>query len=103
MRKTPGGSFAQLWQNPREIHFFKIMNYFIALLLISTSLNQNVLAADRMPIRLWEKGAPGTPATKSDDEPVMYMTRPSGHRTKTAVIILPGGGYGHLAITYEGH
>src|SRR3954463_7509568 len=80
----------------------KIMKYF-ALLLICATLNSNLCAADRTSIRLWEKGAPGTPATKAADEPVIYMTPPQSHRTKTAVIILPGGGYGHLAITYEGH
>jgi acetyl esterase/lipase len=90
-------------QTSRKSISSKTMKYSIALLVICTNLNSNVFAADRSPIRLWENGAPGTRATKSADEPVMYMTRPQSPRTKTAVIILPGGGYGHLAITYEGH
>jgi acetyl esterase/lipase len=61
-----------------------------------------VAAAEPTPIRLWEKGAPGTPATKPADEPLLFLHRPA-HPNSTAVIVLPGGGYGHLAITYEGH
>src|SRR3954468_4113505 len=79
------------------------MKYFIALIVICATLDSNLCAADRSPIPLWEKGAPGTPATKLADEPVIYMTRPTTFHTNTAVIILPGGGYGHLAIDYEGH
>ncbi len=59
-------------------------------------------AAEFTTIHLWEKGAPGTPPTKPQDEPELYVKRPSGPANGTAVIILPGGGYGSLAMTYEG-
>lgn len=61
------------------------------------------LSLEPTVIPLWKNGAPGMPATKPQDEPVLYLTRPTASPTKTAVIILPGGGYGHLAISYEGH
>jgi acetyl esterase/lipase len=60
------------------------------------------LAAEFKTIHLWEKGAPGTPATKPQDEPELYVKLPTAPSTGTAVIILPGGGYGALAMTYEG-
>ena len=53
-------------------------------------------------IRLWKDGAPGSPATKLENEPVLFVKRPSGAANGAAVIVLPGGGYGHLAMTYEG-
>ena len=33
-------------------------------------------AVDPVTIKLWENGAPGTPATKPEDEPVLLMTPP---------------------------
>ena len=49
-------------------------------------------------------GAPGEPATKPEDEPVLFLHRPGADKANgTAVVICPGGGYGHLAIDYEGH
>ncbi|HVT30164.1 MAG TPA: alpha/beta hydrolase [Lacipirellulaceae bacterium] len=60
-------------------------------------------ATEPTTIRLWKNGAPGKPPTKPNDEPVLFLTRPTAKATKTAVIILPGGGYGGLAISYEGH
>ena len=59
-------------------------------------------AAEFTTIHLWKNGAPGTPPTKLQDEPVLYVKRPTGPNTTTAVIVLPGGGYGGLAMTYEG-
>lgn len=59
-------------------------------------------AVEFKTIRLWEKGAPGTPPTKPQDEPEVYMKPPAAPSTGTAVVILPGGGYGALAMTYEG-
>ncbi|MCC7085905.1 MAG: alpha/beta hydrolase [Pirellulales bacterium] len=54
-------------------------------------------------IKLWEKGAPGTPATKPQDEPILLMTQPAAAAAiPTAVIVVPGGGYGSLAMDHEG-
>lgn len=60
-------------------------------------------SAAPVEIVLWEQGAPGEPATKPGDEPVMFLTQPSAEAaTGTAVVICPGGGYGHLAMEKEG-
>jgi acetyl esterase/lipase len=59
-------------------------------------------AADPVTIKLWENGAPGSPATKPEDQPALFMSKPSGNSTSTGAIVLPGGGYGHLAMDHEG-
>ena len=46
---------------------------------------------------------PGTLATRPADEPVLFVTRPAADAaTRTAVVICPGGGYGHLSMEKEG-
>jgi acetyl esterase/lipase len=59
-------------------------------------------AAKPAQISLWNDGAPGAP-TKSHDEPVLFLTRPATDlATDAAVIVCPGGGYGHLSMDKEG-
>jgi acetyl esterase/lipase len=60
------------------------------------------LAVEPVSIKLWRDGAPGTPATKPEDEPVLIVKTPAAPATKTAVIIIPGGGYGIVMMSYEG-
>ncbi len=81
--------------------FIACFSLFLVLLTIS-SIGSVCLAGELETIRLWKKGAPGTPATKEKDEPELYVKLPTVAPTGTAVIILPGGGYGALAITHEG-
>jgi acetyl esterase/lipase len=58
--------------------------------------------AEAVEIPLWSGTAPGEP-TKPGNEPVMFLYRPAKETaTKTAVIVCPGGGYGHLAMDHEG-
>src|SRR5437588_379607 len=81
------------------------MRSFIILLLkvaILVGLTRPCRADEPKTIRLWKDGAPGSPPTKPQDEPVLYMKRPSGPATPTAVLVLPGGGYAGLAMSYEG-
>jgi acetyl esterase/lipase len=60
-------------------------------------------AAEPEQIRLWQNGAPGNPPTEPADEPLLFLSRPAKDRAVgTAVIVCPGGGYGHLAMDYEG-
>jgi acetyl esterase/lipase len=66
------------------------------------SITAPILATEFTTVHLWENGAPGTPPTKPQDEPELYVKLPTAPSTGTAVIILPGGGYGGLAMTYEG-
>ena len=54
-------------------------------------------------IILWPNGAPGAKGTEEKDQPSLTAYLPSAEKaTGTAIIICPGGGYGHLAVGHEG-
>ena len=59
---------------------------------------------DRKVQLLWPKGAPGAVGTEDADKPsiTIYLS-PAEKATGAAVVVCPGGGYGGLAITYEGY
>ena len=53
---------------------------------------------------LWPAGAPGAKGESDDDKPTLTLSLPAADKaTGAAVVVCPGGGYGHLAIGYEGH
>mgnify|MGYP001484006323 CR=1 FL=1 len=53
---------------------------------------------------LWPGGAPGALGDAPDDQPsITIHLPPPGTANGTAVVVVPGGGYGHLAIDKEGH
>jgi acetyl esterase/lipase len=53
---------------------------------------------------LWPTGAPGARGTEDGDKPTLTIYLPPNEKaTGTAVVICPGGGYGHLAMDHEGH
>ena len=52
---------------------------------------------------IWPKAAPGAMGDKDADMPTLTpFLPPADKATGTAVVICPGGGYGGLAISYEG-
>lgn len=61
-------------------------------------------AQDRQPaIPLWPSGAPGALGDSAGDNPSITPYLPSGEvEGGTAVVVFPGGGYGHLAMDHEG-
>jgi acetyl esterase/lipase len=65
--------------------------------------SQAARAAEPTKIKLWADGPPGTPATKPEDEPVLLMSKPTKEQgVPTGIVVVPGGGYGHLAMDHEG-
>lgn len=73
----------------------------IACLVAMFAFTCNTAEPERVP--LWVGGAPGKPATKPEDEPVVILSLPAADvATGTAVVVCPGGGYGHLAMDHEG-
>ena len=53
-------------------------------------------------IRLWPS-APRALGTEPEDQPAVFLHRPAAGRANgTAVVVCPGGGYGHLAMGHEG-
>lgn len=56
------------------------------------------------PLPLWPDGAPGAVGDTPKDQPRIHLHRVDAATANgTAVIICPGGGYGGLAMSYEGH
>src|SRR5262245_16538292 len=52
---------------------------------------------------LWPDGAPGAKGTADEDKPSISIYLPPAEKaTGTAVVVCPGGGYGHLAVDHEG-
>lgn len=63
-----------------------------------TSSFTNAIAAQQNPIVLWPNGAPGAAGKESQDIPTLTAYLPLKEKaTGTAVIVCPGGAYGHLA------
>lgn len=55
-------------------------------------------------IHLWQGKAPGALGQRPEDVPELTpFIVPADKANGTAVIVLPGGGYQHLAMTYEGY
>ena len=72
-----------------------------ALLLSSTS----VIAEEPSRELLWPNGAPGAKGNDpANDQPAITIHSPAkSTENGTAVVICPGGGYGHLSMDHEGH
>lgn len=70
----------------------------VLLLSVSTGL-----AAEGKKAPLWENGAPGAKGTEEKDIPTLTTYLPTSEiNTGCAVVVCPGGGYGHLATGHEG-
>ncbi len=76
----------------------------IAVLGLAVLLNGiSVLAADPPAVeRLWPVRAPGATGDRPEDTPTLTIWRPTENAAKTAIVVCPGGGYGHLALDHEG-
>lgn len=60
-------------------------------------------AAEPKAELLWPEGAPGAKGTADNDKPNVTVYLPEeGKANATAVVVFPGGGYGHLAMGHEG-
>jgi acetyl esterase/lipase len=73
--------------------------------LMSTVTVPAAKAADSHQVELlWPNGAPGAKGTDDGDKPSLTIYLPEKEKaTGAAVVIFPGGGYGHLAMDHEGH
>lgn len=60
-------------------------------------------AADEPVELLWPNGAPGAVGTNPEDKPSLTVYLPPADKANgAAIVICPGGGYGHLAVGHEG-
>jgi acetyl esterase/lipase len=59
--------------------------------------------AGRESVEIWPDGAPGAVGDEAADRPTLTLFLPDPQPEKcAAVVVCPGGGYGHLAIGHEG-
>lgn len=71
---------------------------------IVTLLNLPLVGAEAKVEPLWPDGVPSAKGTAPGDTPTLTIYQPEPARaTRTAIVICPGGGYGHLAMDHEGH
>jgi acetyl esterase/lipase len=59
-------------------------------------------AAIPPPIFLYPNAIPGALGDTEADKPRMYAFLPKTRSTSAAVLVIPGGGYEHVAIGHEG-
>ncbi len=79
----------------RSTFLFLALNFFISTFVFSQSV-------ETFP--LWAEGAPDAKGHEDKDVPILTVYRPAVDKaTGTAIVICPGGGYGHLAMDHEGH
>ena len=84
---------------------------FIACVMLPLSLAQldqttpqNGATTKPEVLLLWQNGAPGALGTEAKDKPRVQIYHATHDRsTVPAIVICPGGGYGHLAMNHEGH
>jgi hypothetical protein len=73
-------------------------------IMTSTTLFAQLPAGMPQPVFLWPNGVPGALGHSEADIPRMYpfLPLPELRFTSTAVLVIPGGGYQHVAIGHEG-
>ena len=85
--------------------YFRILLTFVIVVVTSSTAG----AADETPASpkvhmLWPGGAPGAKGDADGDKPTLTIyLPPKKTATGAAIVICPGGGYGHLAMDHEGH
>jgi len=76
---------------------------FIAVMTFAVTVPVGQAATSHEVKLLWPNGAPGAKGTDEGDKPTLTIYLPDKEKaTGAAVVIFPGGGYGHLAMDHEG-
>ena len=85
--------------------YFRVISICAAIAILSAVTTPQTEAADSHEVRLlWPEGAPGAKGTEDGDKPSLTIYLPEKDKANgAAVVIFPGGGYGHLAMGHEGH
>ena len=81
----------------RRLNYLLFALIFTAAILVAQSTSHQT-------VLLWPNGAPGAQGDTDADKPALTLyAAPAPNKSGAAVIVCPGGGYAHLAITYEGY
>jgi acetyl esterase/lipase len=73
-----------------------------AALTFIVALCMSTVMSAQSPVLLWPDGAPGALGTADTDKPKITVYIPKDRATRTGIVVLPGGGYSHLALDHEG-
>ena len=76
------------------------INYSISIVFFTLISIANLSAQEEM--LLYPNGAPGAMGVEDKDKPSLYLYFAKENTHGGAVMICPGGGYGHLAMDHEG-
>ena len=77
--------------------------FLTSLLLVACAVATPLSAAEPAVELLWPNGAPGAAGTDDADKPTLTVwLAPADKANGCAVVVCPGGGYGHLAVDHEG-
>ena len=85
--------------------YFKavLISFFCAVVLVSPVWSADLDADSGKVELLWPEGAPGAKGDKDGDKPTLTICLPPKELANgAAVVICPGGGYGHLSMDREG-
>ncbi|MCP4607889.1 MAG: alpha/beta hydrolase [Planctomycetes bacterium] len=85
--------------------YFRLILVCAAIATVLTVTAPRAEGADSHEVRLlWPEGAPGAQGSADGDKPSLTIYLPAKDKANgSAVVIFPGGGYGHLAMDHEGH
>ena len=87
------------WRAPRDVHFTKEGSEYLAVKVAAMI----ECALEPVTMQLWPEDVPGEKGKETKDRPTLAVYLPmTGNATGAAVVICPGGGYGHLAMDKEG-
>lgn len=78
--------------------------FLIALAYVVVGVHPASAQAAKPPatVFLWPNGAPGALGNSEADKPRMYVFLPEKRSTSAAILVIPGGGYTHVAMGHEG-
>ena len=89
----------EFWVGPGNVHYTKEGSRYLAVRVAAMI----ECALGPMTMELWPGGAPGAKGKEDKDIPTMTVYLPmEGKANGAAVVVCPGGGYGHLAMDHEG-
>jgi acetyl esterase/lipase len=81
-----------------------IFVFVVILVTLTVTVSEANAAGSHKVEPLWADGAPGAKGSEDGDKPTLTIYLPAKEKaTGAAVVICPGGGYGHLAMDHEGH
>jgi acetyl esterase/lipase len=84
------------------MHLRCVRLIFLAILMVPALSHARAQTGLPEPVYLYPQGAPGALGDTEADKPRMYPFLPKKRSTSAAVLVIPGGGYEHVAIGHEG-